>query len=243
MTRSKEQKAADRARFRQLPPAKKAEHIWIYYKWFIILGVAVLVILAGVIHRVLTRKEPHLYMAFFNVSVSETLETELTRDYLLRAGLDPDRTELVLYRGLYLSREATGDAQRSAYASQIKLQASTELKQLDLVLMSRQAYDFLSARGYLLPIRELCGADAALLQRLEPCIQENSVTLSDNEIEYLLGEAETHEIRAESVENALLVNELPLFAGLYNEPVYLGVVANSPRTGECRAYLSDLFSR
>ena len=243
MTRSKEQKAADRERFRQLPPAKKAEHIWIYYKWFIILGVAVLVIAAGVVSRILSRKEPHLYMAFFNVSVSEELETGLTRDYLLRAGLDPDRTELVLYRGLYLSREATGDSQRSAYASQIKLQASTELRQLDLVLMSGQAYDFLSARGYLMPIRELCGEDAALLQRLEPCIQENSVTLSDNEIEYLLGEAEEHEIQAEPAENALLVNELPLFAGLYNEPVYLGVVANSPRTGECRAYLSDLFSR
>ncbi len=195
MTRSKEQKAADRARFRQLPWPKKAEHIWIYYKWYIILGAAALAILVGAVNRVLTRKEPRLYMAFFNVSVSAELETALTRDYLLDAGLNPERTELVLYRGLYLSREATGDSQRSAYASQIKLQASTELRQLDLVLMSGESYDFLSARGYLLPIRTLCGDDAALLQAAAPFIEENAVTLEDNEIEYLLGEAETHEVR------------------------------------------------
>ena len=32
MKRSKEEKAADRERFRRLSFAQKAEHIWIYYK-------------------------------------------------------------------------------------------------------------------------------------------------------------------------------------------------------------------
>lgn len=241
MKRTKEQKAADREKFRQLPLPEKAEHIWIYYKWPIILGLAVLVILGTTVNRILHKKEPVLYLAYMNVSVNPEVETALTESYLLDAGLDPERTELVLYRGLYLSRDASGDAQRDAYASQIKLQASTELKQLDLVLMSRQAYDYLSARGYLLPIETLCGSDARLMQAVEPCVTENLVTLEDNEIEYLLGEAETHDITSEASRNAVALDSLPLFAGAYSEPLYLGFVANTPRADACRSYLAYLF--
>ena len=44
MKRSKEEKAADRERFRRLSFAQKAEHIWIYYKWPILLGLVFLII-------------------------------------------------------------------------------------------------------------------------------------------------------------------------------------------------------
>lgn len=240
MNRAEKDAQDAREAYRKLPFGQKLRHIWLYHKWPILLGLAALLILGSVVHRALTKKEPVLYLALVNVSIGSELQAPLTTGFLESAGFDADRQELLLYRDLFVSEQTNETNHRSAYASRIKLMASVEQKQLDLLLMSGESYDILSAQGYLLPIEALRIDAPASKIALASLITENDVTLEDNSIEYQLGEAEEHRVVSESVANALRIDSLPMFAGRFQEPVYLGVVANTPRRDACVRFLEYL---
>ena len=227
-----------------MSPAKKAEHIYTYYKWPILLVLLALIVLGSVLHRQLTKKDPVLYLAFLNVSVGEDLERQLTADYLTEAGLDASRQEVYLYKDLYISDDADTLNHEFAYASKMKLSGAISAKKLDLVLMNREAYDILSGQGYLLDLSALLQErDPALLGTLSPLLAENEVVLSDNTLEVLLGEAEEERRVTEEVRNAISIVSLPAFrnAGFDGE-VYLGIISNSERPEEALRFLRYLLS-
>ena len=241
MRRDETDRIAARASYEQLSPREKAAHIWLYYKWYILLGITALLILGSVVNRILHKKEAALCLAMTNVTLNDTLMEQVTTDWLTDCGLDPDKSEVVLYSNLYLANDAVGEAHKAAYATQIKLMAAVEEKKLDAVLMSRQALDILSGRGYLLEVSALLAGEPELLQEVEPLLTENVVVLDDNAIEYQLGEAEAYEEVTVTAVNAVRLDELPLFADSgFQEPLYLGFVAPTPRQDACVAYLRYL---
>ena len=233
MKLTKQQKAAHRAAFRNMSPAEKLEYIWEYYKWPILLTLLVLGILIWSARRELTRKEPVLYLALANITVGEDLEQTLTTGYLTASGHNPRRQEVYVYRDLYLSDDADVLNHEYAYASRTKMMGAVQTQKLDVVLMNREAYDLLSAQGYLLPLD-----DPAL-----PPLVSNEVVVSDNAIEWQLNETDTHERVTETVQNALAMSDCPLFqAAGFEGNVYAGVIANSPRPAEALRYLQYLSS-
>lgn len=241
MKQTKEEKAAARDQFRQLSLRKKTEHVFLYYKWYILLGLVLLVILGSAIYRFATKKERVLYLGLTNVSVGSELENVLGADFLTYCGLDPRKAEVSIYSDLFLSEDAEGEAHKTAYASRIKLMASVNNQQMDILLMSRQAYDLLSAQGYLMALPELLSAAPELSEATAPLLTENAVVLEDNTIEWQLHETEQHVIRTEQAVNGLRVTDLPRFASSgFSEEVYLGVLANTPRSAACLEYLRYL---
>lgn len=242
MKLSPSEKAAHRAAFQAMRPAEKLDHILTYYKWPILLGLIALVILGSTLYRQLTQKEPVLYLGFANVAAGSDLETGLTTDFLDASGGSSRRQELHLYRDLYLSEDADVLNHEYAYASRVKVMGAIQSQKLDLVLLNREAYDLFSRQGYLLDLDLwLEEQDAALLARLEPFLTENQVVLSDNYIEWTLNEAESHLVETETLRNGLEVTELPLFRSAgFGEPIYLGVIANSPRLDAAARYLNYL---
>ena len=228
------EKAAYRAAFQAMSPAKKAEHIFTYYKWWILLILIFLFILVSTIHRKLTQKDPVLYMAIVNIALGEDVEKELTADFLAEAGFNERKQEVYLYRELYLSENADTLNHEYAYASKMKLTGAMSAEKLDLVLMNREAYDILSRQGYLLEL-------TSVPETLSPLLTENEVVLSDNSVDVLLGNAEQEEYITQTISNALVISSLPLFqrAGFDGE-LYIGIIANSPRQEEAAAYLRYL---
>ena len=239
MKLTKEQKAAHKAAFRTMSPADKLDYIMSYYKWPILLAVILLLILGSAARRQLTKKEPVIYLALADVVAGEDLENALTAGFLRAEGANPGRQEVYLYRDLYLSDEADVLNHEYAYASRMKLMGAIQAQKLDVVLMNREAYDLLSAAGYLLDLRALV-PDGDPLRAL---LAANDVVVSDNAIEWQLNEADSHERVTESVQNGLVLSDCPLFqtAG-FEEDVYAGVIANSPRPAEALRYLQYLSS-
>lgn len=236
LTPEERQKKKDQ--FAALSKSKKLEHIWLYYKWPILLALIAVYILASGIHRSLTEKDPVLYMACVNVAVGEDLESALTEDYLVSRDHDTRKKQVLLYRDLYLSNAPTPENHEYAYTSSLKVMATIHAKELDLVLMNRESYDLCSGSFYLLDLRELIDTEDP---RFASCLTKNLVVLEDNAIEYNLGEAEEYTAVTESVPNALALSRLPLFqAAGFSGEVYLGVIANSPRLSECAEYLAFL---
>ncbi len=242
MSLNPEERRQRRGEFRRMDLADKLSFLFTYFKLPILLGLIALILLGGGIHRWVTHREPVLYAAYINVSVGEALEARLNEDFLTAEGYDPRKTEVYLYRALYLSNDAADSDHEYAYASRMKLLASIDAKQLDLVLMNREGYDILSNSGYLLPLPELlseCGCS-----ELEPMLAENAVIVADNAVEVELSEAERYEAVTEEAANAIDLSGHPLFreAG-FPDAVYLGAIANSPRldaAGQYLKYLNDL---
>ena len=244
MKLSEQEKAAHRAAFRNMGLAQKADHIFTYYKWRILLGLAALIILGSAITRQLTQKETLVSLALVNVSVGESLEADLTDGFLRHAGANVRRNEVYLYKDLYLSDDADILNHEYAYASRMKMMGAVSAAKLDLVLMNREAYDLLSRSGYLLELSEDLFADApGTWESFAPFLQSNDVILSDNSIEYQLGEADQQIVDVKTAVNAIDVTDLPLFAKAgFPESVYLGVIANTSRLPGCLRYIGFLLT-
>ena len=234
MKLSAEERRQRQEMFRQLSRAKKLEHIWLYYKAPILLTILALGILISGVYRAATQKEPVVYLACVNVSAGRDMEARLTEDYLTCRGLNPKRTEVRLYRDLYLSDDPAAVDHEFAYASRMKLLATINSRQLDLVLMNREAYDLCSASGYLLDLSNM--VDSAFLTA-------NQVILEDNAVEYNLNEAQEYTAVTETVYNALELTQLSVFqeAG-FSGSVYIGIIANTPRPAACQDYLDYLIA-
>ena len=62
--------------------------------------------------------------------------------------------------------------------------------------------------------------------------------MSDNDIEWELNEADTHDRVTETVRNAVSLSDRPLFqAAGFEGDVYAGIIANTPRTDEALRFL------
>lgn len=228
----------NRELFRQMSPKEKCSHIWEYYKAAFLLGAILLAILVSVIYTSATRKEPVMYMAYANIQVDDQTEQVLWEDYLIDRGYDTKESEVYIYSNLYLANMPDPENYEQANGSYMKLMALVESEELDIILMTRESYDFVSANGYLLDLRELFSPEDP---QVSPYIVSNMVILEDNTIDYSLGMAEEHIYVTDTVPNALDLSKLDWYqeAG-YAEDVYLGIVLNTPRPDICTDYFTYL---
>ncbi len=238
MSLSRQERDHLKASFQKMGPADKAGYIWEYYKLPITVGLVALAFVCSMVYHEITKKEVLVYSALINVSAGDELASRLDEGFISAEGTDPKRAEVCLYQGLYLSEDPSPENHQYGYASKLKLMASIEAKQLDVVLMNREAYDIYSRNGYLLELDSLLSQDEALYRALEPSLTTNTVVLEDNAIEYALNEARRYQEVTEEAVNGLDLSPSPMFrdAG-FPEPVYLGVIANSPRLPAVLRYI------
>jgi len=220
---------------------QKLDYIFDYYKFPLVLILIAAVALGSVLYYRLTRREAMLYVAYVNIAVGDTLDGELGEGFTRSLGESPSKKGIQLYRGLYLSRDASVQNHEYAYASQLKLMAAMANKQLDVLLMNREAYDYMSSGGYLMPLDTLVGQAPELSKRLVGAFTTNTVILEDNDIEHRLDESVPYRAITEEAVNGLLISAFERFdrAG-FSGDVYLGVVGNSERTDAALKYIDYL---
>lgn len=239
MPANAKEKRANREAFRKMNRREKIDYIFTYYKLpiFTVLIAATVLIHSAV--RIITRKETVLCMAFTNVAVGEDLMAEMTDSYLLETERDLKKNEIIVYGDLYLSSDPAPENHQFAYASKLKVLAAINARQLDLVLMNREAYDLMSSSGFLLELDDVLAMYPGLNENVSPYVCENAVILEDNAVEFSLGEAEEYESVTEDERNAIACSSFSAFrnAGFDNE-VYIGIIANSTKIEESIAWLT-----
>lgn len=241
MKQTPEERKKRREQFARMSPGEKLGHIWLYYKVPIALALIAVGFLVSSVYTLLTRREPVLYTAYLNVAMGDQLESTLLDQYYTFAGLDPEKSEILVYRDLYLSDNPTAADHEYAYSSRLKVLATINSKQLDLVLMNQEAYDLCSGSGYLLELDPLFPAGDPCAEPLLPYLTSNLVVLEDNGIDYNLGKAEEYVTVTESAVNALDLSRHPAFAQAgFSGTVYLGIIANTPRLSNCKDFLLSL---
>ena len=241
MKLSDKERAVIRESFKTMTVAQRLEYIFTYYKPALLAVAIVLIVVSNVSYRILTHKDVLLYTAYANIAVGDTLDTALNEGFVRAVKENPGKNEVYLYRGLYLSQDASTENHEYAYASQLKVLATIANKQLDVLLMNREAYDLLSSSGYLLPLDALLAQDDELAVQLAANLISNSVILEDNAIEYNLNVADNYHAITEDAVNGIDVSSFPMFerAG-FSGDVFLGVIGNSPRLDMVLQYIAYL---
>ena len=231
----------NRAAFAEMSLPQKAEYVFEYYKFPLVLILIAAVALGSVLYYRLTRRDPLLYVAYVNFAVGDSMDTALGEDFVRSAGENPRKSEVRVYRNLYLSRDPSAQNHETAYASRLKVLAAATGGQLDVLLMNREAYDILSSDGYLLPLEPLLEKDPGLSARVAGRLVKNTVILEDNEIEHNLDANVPYEAVTEEAVNGLLLSAFPLFerAGFTGE-VYFGILGNSARLDTALRYMDYL---
>ena len=147
-----------------------------------------------------------------------------------------------LYTGLYLTDDETNPYHEYTYASRMKILASIDGKQLDVVLMNKEAFDAFSQNGYLCDLEELLSSeDVDLYNRLKPHLVTNTVILEDNSTDLQLDPSITYQAVTEEHPFGLDLSQTSMISDAgFSDIVYLGIIANSPRAEEAIDYVRYL---
>ncbi len=245
MTKRKDKKSVSEEieKIKNLRGKERLQYIWDYYK----LPLAAFCILAyisiSVIHGQLVQKETVLFAALVNVTAGETLTEELSSGFLKAHQLDDDKHSFYLYSGIFLTDGANSVSHEYAYASRIKLMAAIDGTQLDVVLMNKEAFDALSQKGWLCDLKELLlQEDPALYKTLKPSLVSNTAILEDNSLDRHFDESLPYSAKTEKYPMGLdLSGSAFIQKAGFQETVYLGIIANSPRKDTAATYLRYLF--
>ena len=221
---------------------KKIGHILAYYKFPLFILCIFLYFIGYKIYGHITHKDVVLYAALVNVAAGEDLTWQLREGFMAYAGTDMSKNELKLYTDLYLTDDELNAYHEYTYASRMKILASIEGKQMDIVLMNREAFDAFSQNGYLHDLDSFLSAeDPDLYRALEPSLVSNIVILEDNADDMALDDSLSYSALTQEHRFGLNLSESPYVerAG-FGDPVYLCIVANTPRTEAVMSYLRYL---
>lgn len=234
--------ASEKEKLHRLKGRKKLQYLWDYYKLHFAIGCVLLYILGSMLYGHFTQKDPVLYAAFINVAPGEALTEKLGSGFLASRGLDAKKQEFSLYTGLYLSSDEDNPYHEYTYASRIKLIAAIDSQTLDIVLLDQEAFDAFSQNGYLYNMETfLSETDPALYADCRDLMRENIVILEDNAGEASLDSSVPYSAETETYPGALEISRTPLLreAG-FSDPVYLGVIRNTPRKEAAAEYIGYL---
>ena len=223
---------------------KKIEHILAYYKLPLLLLSIFLYFIGYNIYRHLTHKDVILYTALVNVVAGDDLAGQLREGFTAHLNLDANKYETILYTELYLTDDELNAWHEYTYASRMKILAAIEGKMIDVVLMNQEAFDAFSQNGYLYDMDEILPENAPdLYDRLKPILSSNIVILEDNSDDLALDASISYSAVTQEAHFGLdLSGTGRIRQAGFEDTVYLGVIANSPRMDAVMEYLRYLIA-
>ena len=225
--------------WKNLHGTAKLQYLWDYYKLPIFLVCLAVYVICYLIFRRVTAEYPQLYLAYVNVDAGETLNRQLTEDFI--GFLNPEeRHSVVKTTGRLALTENLQKVDGSyVYASQMKILSEIENRHLDIVIMNREAFDAFAQNGFLMNLEDF--AEQYHLQDLDPYFAENIEILSDNATEALLDPSVEYVSNTTAYPMGIDITGFPVIqeAG-FPDRVYLGIIANTPRPDTVAAYVAYL---
>lgn len=222
---------------------KKIQHILAYYKFLLFVICVFIYIIAYNIYGHLTHKDVILYTALVNVVAGEDLSEQLEGDFLDYLGVDVSKNTMKLYTDLYLTDDEMSAYHEFTYASRMKILAILEGQDLDVILMNKEAFDAFSQNGYLYDLEQLFSEiDPALYEQVKSDLAYSIVILEDNTNDRILNKSIPYSAMTEEHPFGLDISQTPFIRQSgFEENVYLGIAANSPRLDAVSEYVKYLY--
>ena len=145
--------------FQALPFRKKLEHIWIYYKWYILVAAAVICVLVSILGTVANnQKETLISGIFINNTTSAEGYACLTEDFWACCGADADqKVELVTGRSIDFEAETPSQQDAAAFMTVTCMIAA---KTLDYVITDEASLAHFVEQEVVMDLRQLLPENA-----------------------------------------------------------------------------------
>lgn len=227
----------------ELTVGQKIRQVWDYYKLPIFIAFVILYMIGYGVYRHVTVKDEIFYTACINVAPGEDLTAKLHTDFESAIVTNPKKEEMRFYTGLYLTTNTKSDTFQYAYSSQMKILASIDAEQLDVVLFDKEAYDAFSQNGYLYDLEELVEEYPELKECTDGILTKNLVILESNAKEVVLDSSVEFASETEDLVNGIDMSHHGILAEAnLSGTVYLGVLLNTPRKDACARYIQYLLT-
>lgn len=144
--------------FKALPFKKKLEHIWLYYKWAIIVTAAVICILVSIAGTVANnRRETLISGIFINNSTSQQGYSHLMEGYWQYCGgNDAQKVELIAGRNIDFDAQTLSQEDAAAFMIVASMIAA---ESLDYIITDEASLDDFVEQEVVLDLRELLPED------------------------------------------------------------------------------------
>ncbi len=140
----------EREAIKHAPLKVKAAYVWDYYKWYIIVGILVIVGLVSYIHSLVTRKDVLLNGILLNVYQTEADSNGLAEGFYELQNIDTKEEEINLNSSLFYSKDST-----QSYQTLQVLMTWVSAEQIDFISCSDvETMTDLAYRGYFADLSE-----------------------------------------------------------------------------------------
>lgn len=231
----------ERKKWDSLTGLQRARYLWDYYKLPFVIACIIIYIICFSIFLRLSKKNTILYAGLINIAPTEETMQMLSDDFLKYVGKTDPKDAFRLYTGWYLTTNKDSQHFEYTYASQLKILAAIDDEQLDVVLMDRESFDAFSQNGYLYNVDTLL-KDTPIYEQLKPYMITNIEFLEDNAKDINFDTSIEFKSTSQEYPMGLELSDSSVLAGThYSDTIYLGVIANTPRTDTVVQYISYLF--
>lgn len=206
----------EREKLIPMSPKKKCEYVWTYYKWWIIGFVLLIaIVITAVQDHQYQKKELLLSGIFINTSTSAEGYSYVKDDYWTHCGADSGtRVELIEARSIRFHVEQPTNMDINLIMSVDTMIAAAEL---DYIIGDASALEFYDHQGSLLDLSTI--------------LTEEQLSGPDVVI------TQTGIVGIELTKTCLAQR-----FGLYTEPSYVMILANTPRPEQCADFIQYLLS-
>lgn len=230
-------------------PKQKLQYFSYYYKWHVIVSVAVIVLAVSLIYEIATKKEEAFYSIFLNCSELETA-TEYNQGFLDYVGIDTEKYDALFDSSLFIS---TMSMDETTMASQQKLMVYIAASQIDVIAGGTEVFEQYAYNENFYDLRELLSEEQ--IAKYEPYFYyiDQTVATQREEASYNLDlenipetpDPARPELMEDPVPVALYIDECQGLMDNYRftsgDHVVLGVVVNTTRPELALEYVDYLF--
>lgn len=116
-------------------PKQKWQYFLDYYKWFVIVGVLILIFAGSFIYQLVTRKDRAIFVALLNVYDLEDAETypEKFAEY---AGIDPEEYDIYFDSSMHMDSSNLAAVDENTMATTQKLMVYIAAQEIDILVAS-----------------------------------------------------------------------------------------------------------
>lgn len=145
--------------FKELSFKQKAEHIWTYYKWHIMIPVFAIVAAISIGFSVYENfKDSALYVVFLNSEFDDETGDALMDEFIDYADIDMSGRKITLDSSMNIYRK-DGSSDTASLSSNQKLLAMYTSIEMDLIIGDTANFEYFALQGSFVPLDEVLSAD------------------------------------------------------------------------------------
>lgn len=229
-------------------PKQKLDYFWTYYKWYVIVGVALIIFVTSFIHELVTKKDDAFYGAFVNSWAQDGAEAYM-QGFADKLGIDTEQFNVAVDSSLYISNSSMD---QTTVASVQKLMVYIAANQIDVMVSDTVTFEQYANNETFLDLREALSPEQ--IEKYEPyfyyvdqkLVDEKNAAqdaMDDSYVPVYPDPSKPEEMEqpvpvAIFVESCEELRESYVFMA---EPIAIGIIANTDRLAESVAFIDYLF--